>query len=125
VSIEYAAIVVGVFLVVGLLIWRLHSIEIRLHAIEMRSGKMRKGINALLAAKSRGLLMALNSKPNVDGSEGEPNDVPTAPNSNGDEGSNELDTERFALVPAKQAVRMPTLDETKRLLSRIEADLGS
>jgi hypothetical protein len=50
-------------------------------------------------------------------------DAPTAPN--GDEGSNELDTERFAQVPAKQTVRMLTLDETKRLLSRIEADLGS
>jgi hypothetical protein len=122
VSIEYAAIVVGAFLVVVLLIWRLHSIEIRLHAIEMRSGKMRKDINVLLAEKSRGLLMALNAKPDADGSEGEPNDAPTAPN--GDEGSNELDTERFALVPAKQTVRMLTLDETKRLLSRIEADLG-
>jgi hypothetical protein len=66
--------------------------------------------------------MALNAKPNADGSEGESNDAPTGPKS--EEVSNELDTERTALLPAKQTWRMPTHDEAKRLLSRIEADFG-
>jgi hypothetical protein len=122
VSIEYAAIVVGAFLVVVLVIWRLRSIEIRLHAVEMRSGQMRKDINFLLTEKSRGLLMALNGKPNADRSEGEPNDAPTAPN--GNEVATELDTEQFALGAGESQTRMLTLDETKRLLGRIEADLG-
>jgi hypothetical protein len=122
VSIEYVTIAVGAFLAVVLLVWRLRSIEIRLHAVEMRSGKIRKDVNFLLTEQSRDLLVALNGKPNADGPKGEPCDASTAPN--GNEVAIELDTERFALGACESQMQMLTLDQTKRLLSRIEADLG-
>jgi hypothetical protein len=101
VSIEYAAIVVGTFLVAVLLAWGLRSIEIRLHAVEVGSEKMHGEIIDMQNLEWRLLLMALNAK------------------------RKEKSASEDELNGATAASRMPTHEEAMRLLSRIEADLGA
>jgi hypothetical protein len=73
-TIDYAALGVGAFLVALIFIWK------KLRVLDAQLEQMSAEINQLQIQESRRLLMALNAKPNASGSKAEPNNMPVGPN---------------------------------------------
>jgi hypothetical protein len=73
-TIDYAALGVGAFLVALIFIWK------KLRVLDAQLEQMSAEINQLQIQESRRLLMALNAKPNASGSKVESNNMPVGPN---------------------------------------------
>jgi hypothetical protein len=65
-TIEYAAVAVGTFLIIVILIWK------KLRTIDMRLREMQAELNELHAVESRLFIMALNANPKAQAPKAEP-----------------------------------------------------
>jgi hypothetical protein len=88
VPIPYATIAIGASLIVVILIWMV-AIEIRLHSIRRRYGRMRTQFRDMQNAQSHFLMMALNARPKAD-------------RKRRSRKSNDLDVESASLLPPEE-----------------------
>jgi hypothetical protein len=134
-TIEYAAVAVGIFLIAGIMIWK------KLRIIDERLREMQAELNRLHAVESRLFIKALNANPKAQAPKAEPtiasaqsNDgrivaedelehLPQSPSldvgtfrAEGDELCARLST----LVPPAEAIPLLSGQEAERPVSRIE-----
>jgi hypothetical protein len=131
-TIEYAAVAIGAFLIVAIMIWK------RLRFINARLMKIQNELNELRTIASRLFIMALNANSKVETSKTEPNKGP--PQSNGGEvvaekhtpqspdpeagtslvERHELCAELITLVPPAEVAPQPSEQDAERPVDRIE-----